>query len=114
MTRRVAEMQMSSKPWMIDENWKKNRRGWCFGDESFRKELLDCLDQIVAPAKRESFSGEEMLQHDTAEAERLVQRGLAALEITEEELSFQKKGSPQKYAIAWLIRKNTRVRPLRF
>jgi len=44
------------------------------------------------------------------EAERLVIRGLKALGLTDESLDGLKKNCPQKYAVAWLVRRNTCVR----
>jgi hypothetical protein len=43
-------------------------------------------------------------------AERVLASGMKALGVTEPSLSNQIKGSPEKYALAWLVRKNTCVR----
>ncbi|MEA2069634.1 MAG: hypothetical protein U9P12_10565 [Verrucomicrobiota bacterium] len=105
-------MQHSNNPWLIDEVWQRIRRGWCFGDEPFRKEMEKRLGGALETAKRESLSGEGIRRHDETEAERLVQKGLSALNLTNEDLSGMKKNCPEKYAIAWLIRRNTSVRPV--
>jgi DNA-binding ferritin-like protein len=60
--------------------------------------------------KRESFSGAEIRQHDDEAAERVLASGMKALGVTDESLSNQIKSSPEKYALAWLVRKNTCVR----
>ena len=72
MDLRMLEMRHSSEPWKIDARWKEIRRGWCFGDTSFRKEMLERLDDRLESRRRESFSGEDMVRHDEVEAERLL------------------------------------------
>jgi REP element-mobilizing transposase RayT len=110
MRLRILEMQHSSKPWKIDAQWQVIRRGWCFGDPSFRKEMLDRLDRSLEFKQRESFSGEGVRTHDEVEAERLVTLGMQALSLSEDDLDCLIKSAPAKYAMAWLVRKNTSVR----
>ena len=65
----------------------------------------------MTPIKqRNSFSGEQVLGHDEQEAERLVRRGMEALGLADEELAGMRKNCSEKYAIAWLVRRNTCVR----
>jgi REP element-mobilizing transposase RayT len=108
--KRLLEMQYSEEPWKADEEWGKIRRGWCLGDESFRHEMGEILEGTLHTKKRESFSGEELRQHGEQMAERLIERGMGALGITKNALIEQPKGSAEKYALAWLVRKNTSVR----
>ncbi|MEI6891891.1 MAG: transposase [Pontiella sp.] len=68
MNMRILEMQQSSEPWKIDAQWKHIRRGWCFGDGSFRNEMLKRLDDRMESKQRASFSGEEVKRHDEVEA----------------------------------------------
>jgi len=110
MERRVLEMKDCSEPWKVDEAWSRIRRGWCFGDSGFRTKMLEYLDETLESTKRESFSGEEVRQHDEVEAERVVGLGMRALRLTEESLEGQIKGSPEKVALAWLVRRHTCVR----
>ncbi len=107
---RMLEMMHSSEPWKIDARWAAIRRGWCFGDASFRKEMLERLDDRLESRRRESFSGEDMAKHDEVEAERLVKAGLQTLSLSEDDLERLIKSAPAKYAIAWLVRRNTSVR----
>lgn len=107
---RMLEMQHSSEPWKIDAQWAAIRRGWCFGEGSFRKEMLERLDGSMESKRRESFSGEDVKTHDEIEAEHLVGLGMQALSLTEDDLVQLIKSAPAKYAIAWLVRKNTSVR----
>ncbi|NOU35650.1 MAG: transposase [Kiritimatiellaceae bacterium] len=108
--RRILEMRNSAKPWQTDENWSHIRRGWCFGDDMFRKEIVDHLGGMLKVTRRESFSGTDVRRHDEAEAERLISLGMRVLRLTEKNLTEQKKGSPEKYALAWLVRRRTGVR----
>jgi REP element-mobilizing transposase RayT len=108
--RRVFEMQHSSEPWKVDEAWSQIRRGWCFGDSGFRKEMTERLAGTLKAKRRESFSGAEIKQHDEKEAERILGLGMNTLGLTDQHLVEQKKSSPQKIALAWLVRKNTCVR----
>ena len=100
LEKRVLEMQHSSEPWKVDEAWGKIRRGWCFGDESFRDKINQRLDGNLVSNKRESFSGPEMRTHDEAAAERLIQAGLKALGLNENDLADLKKNAAEKYALA--------------
>ena len=108
--KRILEMQHCSEPWKVDETWDRIRRGWCFGDSGFRTEMLKHLDGSMESKKRTSFTGEEVRQHDEVEAERIVSLGMQALGLIDEHLDEQIKGSPEKVALAWLVRKHTYVR----
>lgn len=111
LEQRLEEMRHSETPWLVDEAWSKIRRGWCLGGEPFRKEMDARLDGALESAKRESLSGEGIRRHDEFEAERLMEQGLKALGLQDGELLGLRKNCPEKYAIAWLIRRNTSVRP---
>ena len=110
MNSRVAQVVGSADPAQADVCWNGIRRGWYLGDEGFRDKLLAHVESAVNGKQRSSFSGEAMRGHDEAEAERLVGLGLDALGLTDNDLAELKKNSPQKYAIAWLVRRNTCVR----
>lgn len=109
--KKVLEMSLADQPWLVDEAWQKIRRGWCFGDEPFREEMKGRLDGVMESVHRESLSGEGVRLHDEFAAERLIEKGLNALGLLDENLSNLKKNCPEKYAIAWLVRRNTCVRP---
>lgn len=110
MELRMCELAESDEPRSANEHWRGIRRGWYFGDEDFRDRMLGLLHGVLAGRSRESFSGEEVASHDEATAERLLLAGLEALGIVEEDLAEMKMSSPEKYALAWLIRRNTSVR----
>ena len=110
MQKRVLEILCSDKPWAVDERWAKIRRGWCFGEEAFRNQMIKALDGVMEGNRRDSFVGDEMKRHDMLEAERLLRRGLAQLKLSFSELETLKKCDPRKKVMAWLVRKNTSVK----
>ena len=109
MGQRVDEVWHSDKPWKADESWQKIRRGWYLGSDGFRREMLDRLGAAMGTSKRESFSGEEVRTHDETRAEELIAAGMKGLRLTEADLDSMIKNSPEKYALAWLVRRNTCV-----
>jgi REP element-mobilizing transposase RayT len=110
MRSRMLEIAVSDNPAEYDARWAEIRRGWYLGGASFRDELLERIDGALKGRQRSSFSGEQMLDHDEREAERLVELGLEALELEHADLEKMKKNCPVKYAIAWLVRRNTCVK----
>jgi hypothetical protein len=60
-------------------------------------------------AKLESYSGDEMREHDDAQALRILQRGLDVLGVSEGELQVKAKGALEKQLLAWCLRKKTVV-----
>ncbi len=66
MQKKVLEIACSDSPRGMDAQWAEIRRGWYFGAEAFRTEMLDRLDEVIGfSGKRESFSA-------------IVQRGTSA------------------------------------
>jgi hypothetical protein len=57
-----------------------------------------------------SYSGEAKRAHGEAEAERLLARGLAALELTEVQLAETRKGAWEKEVLAWWLCQHTTAR----
>lgn len=110
MQKRVLELSESETPWNVDERWAKIRRGWCFGGDEFREEMVGALDEVMAGKRRDSFVGVEVRKHDMLEACRLLQEGLMMLGLRSEGLIDLKKSDPRKMVVAWLIRRNTVVR----
>ncbi len=107
MRKRVVELAESDDPQELDSNWAKIRRGWCFGTDRFKADMLERIGGL--PGRRESFSGDEVRLHDECEAERLLQGGLEVLELTEEGLLELRKGADEKALLAWLIRRHCAV-----
>lgn len=107
MQKRVLEISLSDAPSKIDEEWDHIRRGWCFGDEEFRADMLERVD--LSTGQRRSFSGGEVGAHDEKDAEELLFAGMKLLGINEKNLEELKKGAEEKMLLAWLVRKNTAV-----
>ena len=110
MQKRAAEVANSENPRGADARWEEIRRGWCFGADSFRDEMVESLDKVLEGKNRESFVGDETRKHDELDAERRVVDALELFEWKDVDLAGLKKGDPQKKVIAWLVRKNTGVR----
>lgn len=108
---RIEEVRHSDQPWKADAQWQKIRRGWQFGSEEFRKEILKQVDISLKKARRSSFSGNGICEHDEATAEKWIAEGMKHLAIQENDLKHLRMSSPEKVALAWLVRRNTSVRP---
>jgi hypothetical protein len=91
----------------MNREWKEIRRGWFLGGERFRSFLIERLEGVFDGRQRDSFRGEGAKAHDEGDAEKLLEMGLKALGLAEEDLENMRKGAPEKAAIAWLIRKRT-------
>ena len=111
MRARVSEVRHSDAPWKANAEWQKIRRGWHLGGEAFRKDMLQRVGSALKKGKRASFGGEEIKEHDLAGAEQWIAKGLAKLGLSNADLARLKMNSPEKYALAWLVRRNTCVRP---
>ena len=109
MGRRVEEIRHSEKPWKAEESWQKIRRGWFLGGEGFHREMLERLEGAMAGGKRASYSGAEVQAHDESRAEELVVAGMKKLKLQESDFGNMIKNSPEKYALAWLVRRQTSV-----
>ncbi|MCF7818110.1 MAG: transposase [Kiritimatiellales bacterium] len=110
MQKRVLEIACSDAPHEVDARWANIRRGWCFGGDPFRTEMMERLDGVIGGSgKRESFSGEEARLHDEVEALRLLDEGLGLLEVETAALKDMRKNAPEKQALAWYLRSRTIV-----
>lgn len=110
MQSRVKEIAASESPHEADDRWAKIRRGWYYGSEEFKEELLEKLDDVIGvKGKRESYDGIETRQHDESEAKLLLEAGLKALHISEGDLKRMKKGCLEKCCMARFLRENTCV-----
>jgi REP element-mobilizing transposase RayT len=110
MRGRVLEVYLREQPHEVDEQWKHIRRGWCLGDEDFRREMEEKVDERISRYDRRSYLGDAACSHDALEAERLLGFGLNALGVTGDMLTDLKKNDLRKRVVAWLVRNNTSVR----
>ena len=85
------------------EDYAGIRRGWCWGDESFRQELLLQLESVGVAGR----SGGASTETATEKAERLAREELAKLGWKEADLAQRRKGDPWKFKIAMKLRAET-------
>jgi putative transposase len=97
--RRLEERRRQAE----DEAFRAIRQGWCFGDETFRQELLEKVATQAGP----QHYGEELRESAAAKAERLVAEELRRRGWQESELAVRRKGDPGKVAIAERLRRET-------
>ena len=107
---RVDEVRYSDEPWRADEAWDAIRHGWHVGGAGFRAQLLDRLTLAMGRGGRGSYGGSVVREHGEAMAGRWVQAGMKALRVTEDEMKAMRMNCATKYALAWLVRRNTAVR----
>ena len=80
-------------------------RGWFLGEEAFRQELLEQVQERPGP----SHFGEAVQAGAEAQAERLIERGLQQLKWSQEELASRPKGDAGKVRLAMELRRQTTV-----
>lgn len=95
-------------PEELEATWKKIRRGWYLGGETFKERLLDWIS-TRKETQRDSLDGEAIRTHDEAAANGLLKNALRRLKITEGKLQALPKGAPAKLVFAWWLRKQTTV-----
>jgi putative transposase len=85
------------------EEWKRLRRGWCLGDEAFRKELIEAME----PRLGAEHYGEERRASEQGKAERVLREELKRRRWTEAQLKERRKGDAEKIKIARRLREET-------
>jgi hypothetical protein len=95
-----TEWRRREKP---GEEFKPVERGWCLGDEEFRRELLEQVSTRPGP----SHYGEAVQEAVVVEAERRVAEGLKRLGWTEADLKRRRKGDAGKVRLAQELRSRT-------
>ena len=86
-----------------NKQFKPLERGWCFGGEEFRQELLEQVNTGPGP----SHYGEAVQEAVEAQAERLVVGGLKRLGWGEADLKARRKGDARKVRLARELRSRT-------
>ena len=86
-----------------DKDWAAIRRGWYFGDEALKRELLATVSKRVGP----QHFGAERQEGGGAKAERVVREQLEKLGWSEGELRLRPKGDAGKVMIARRVRRET-------
>lgn len=93
-------------PKELEAAWKKIRRGWYLGDETFKERLLNWMS-ARKETKRESLDGDAIRMHDEAAANDLLKDALKRLKLSDKELGGLPKGTAEKLVLAWWLRKQT-------
>jgi REP element-mobilizing transposase RayT len=86
-------------------DYKKLRRGWCFGEKSFRKELLGQMKERLG-AEHYGLERQETVE---AHAEGIVVEEMKRRRWRQEELARRAKGDEGKVAVAVRLRAETAV-----
>ena len=97
------QFQLRMEQWRAQETgreWRAIRRGWCLGDEGFRRELLQQMDGRMG----EHHYGEERRESAEEKAQRLVTEGLGKAHWTEADLRRRRKSDPVKIGLAAQLR----------
>jgi hypothetical protein len=89
--------------------WQRLQRGWCVGDEQFRRELLEQMSQPVG----QHHYGPERQESAEEKAERIVRQALRTAGLKERALGQLPKAAPAKLAVARKLRAETTV-PLKW
>ena len=93
----------------LEAEWRKLRRGWCLGEDSFRDQLLEGLGKVLRGKRRDSLDGEGVRARRGREADGQLQRALKALGWSEGEVVAGRKGTARKQLLAWWLRSRTVV-----
>ena len=101
---RMQENRETAPDAVYDEIGNQLKRGWFIGGESFRKQLAGMIDR-----PSDNLRGPQRRAHDEAEAERLLENILAALELSEDQLIRMTGTQLEKQAVCWLLKKHTTV-----
>jgi len=102
LERRIAEIDPK------DEQWKKIRRGWCFGTEGFIAKMKDLLEEMAdeKPRQKDSWAGAAVEEMEERKALRLLEQGVQVLGYK----SIGQIRGRDRYLLGKLIRNQTRVR----
>jgi putative transposase len=102
--RREFERQTEARRRESDgREWRAIRRGWFFGTQELKEELLARASERVGP----QHYGAERQESGEAKAERLVREELAKQGWLEADLGRRRKGDPGKVRIARRLRAET-------
>ena len=87
------------------------RHGWYWGSQTFAEKILKLSEKAVRSRRNRTYrSGALSRTHDQKEAERLLQEGLAAADLDENELGSLPGSDARKAALAGLLLDRTVAR----
>ena len=99
---RIMEVRRRSEEGVV---YKPIRRGWFFGENALKEELLGQMSKRLGP----EHYGEERQESQVEKAERVVREELRRRRWTEETLAERRKGEVEKVKIAIRLRNETLV-----
>jgi len=104
--RRELELRMEVRRGAAeDAGYKPIRRGWFFGEQALKKELLGQMSERLGP----EHYGEERQESQAEKAERVVVEELRRRRWTEATLGERNKGDLEKLKVAVRLRNETLV-----
>jgi REP element-mobilizing transposase RayT len=86
------------------------RRGWFLGEDRFRDQLLNLMDQVTSKAKnKKSIAGAAINEHNEQEAESIIAKMSKKLKLIDQLNEWEKlrRNDPRKIIIAAMIRYKT-------
>ena len=101
--RRLEEALEAGRAGEAGGDYKAIRRGWFFGEQALREELLAQVAERSGPF----HYGEELRESAVAQAERIVAEELKRRRWEEGELARRRKGDTKKVALAQRLREET-------
>jgi REP element-mobilizing transposase RayT len=107
--REFAQRMEAGRQMEATGEYRNIRRGWCYGEDAFRRELLLLASQQMG----EHHYGEERRESAEDKAARLVAAALKEAGWKESDLALRRKGDPVKIALARQLRRETTM-PLKW
>lgn len=102
--RRNLERQLENRRTQdVEGSYRSIRRGWCFGSDAFRRELLAQVKSKIGP----EHGGKERKESQLETAERLIREELKKRKLRESDLAAMRKGDIRKVEIAARLREQT-------
>lgn len=101
--RRLEEGLEAQRGIVEGETFQEIRRGWFYGRDKVKKELLEAVTEKVGP----HHYGEAVWESEETKAERIVAEELARRGWTESSLAVRRKGDGEKVAMAVRLRRET-------
>ncbi|MGB0644276.1 MAG: transposase, partial [Akkermansiaceae bacterium] len=88
----------------LEQEWKKVRRGWYLGSETFKEKLLSKLEGILEGHQRDSQSGGAKRERGEVAAPQWFRMASEHLKLNGDALAKLKKGDERKLVLAWGLR----------
>lgn len=88
------------------------RRGWYFGTEEFRENLLKLMGEnpeAMSERRRKGYGGAQTRDHGISEAERIIEEANRILKIDDDAWLTMRKGDWRKGLVAGIIRERALV-----